>query len=132
MQSSPPVQTLFKILIVDEHPPSLAVLAYALASRGYACEAACTAGEALARVAAWQPNVVVYEWDLREGDGRGLARRFRAASPSVTMVISVSAHNEPEDFRDSEQVDGYLIKPFDVEQLERLITAPSYAERSRA
>lgn len=106
-----------KILIVDQHAPSIAVLSHALASRGYAFETASSVGEAIARIVSFSPDVVVYEWNLREG-GHGVAKRFRAASLSALTVIALSALNEPDGFREAEHVDAYLKKPFDAAQLE--------------
>lgn len=110
-----------KILILDEHAPSIAVLAIALTSRGYACEAASTAAEAIAYAAQFHPDVVIYEWDLHNDTGRGLARRLRDASGTVMKVIALSARDEPVDFRQSERVDGYVTKPVDLRSLEALL-----------
>ena len=110
-----------KILVVDDHGPSIAVLCHALRSRGYACEAVSTATDALNCVCRFQPQVVFYEWNLRDGAGIGLAARLRAASRSVAFVIVLSTLNEPDEFCDSEHVDAYLTKPFDVGQVESVL-----------
>jgi DNA-binding response OmpR family regulator len=109
-----------KILIVDEHAASLAVLCLRLKSCGYMCEAASNATDALLCAAEFQPHVVIYEWDLHGGGGTGLARRLRDASLAVVKVIALSARDEPEHFRQSERVDAYVTKPVDVTSLESL------------
>ena len=109
------------ILIFDEHAPSLAVLCRTLRSRGYTCDVASNVADALAGVASLRPDVVIYEWSLRDGSGLGLGRKLRAASGSVTTVIVVSALNEPERFCETEQVDVYFVKPFDVTRLESVL-----------
>lgn len=116
-----------KILIVDEHPPSVAVLSLALTSRGYVCEAASTAAEALACAVQFQPHVVIYEWDLHGGDGPGLAQRLREASAALVMVIALSARDEPEQFRQTERVDAYVTKPVDLADLESM-----FGDRARS
>ena len=110
-----------KILVVDDHGPSIAVLCHALTSRGHACEAVSSATDALDCVGRFQPQVVFYEWNLRDGRGLGLAARLRAASQSVAFVIALSTLNEPDEFRNSEHVDAYLTKPFDVGQVESVL-----------
>ena len=120
-----------KILILDEHAPSIAVLTIALTSRGYACEAASTAAEAIAHVAQFHPDVVIYEWDLHNGAGRGLADRLRDASGTVMKVIALSARDEPVDFRQSERVDEYVTKPVDLSSLESLLGDRTRSARTR-
>ena len=107
-----------RVLIIDEHGPSIAVLLHVLEARGCTCMAVSTATEALDCIAAFQPDVVVYEWLRRDGAGEGLAKRLRDASTAVRTVIALSAHDEPDGFRESEHVDDYLTKPFDAAQLE--------------
>jgi len=110
-----------RILVVDDHGPSIAVLCHALTSRGHTCEGVRTATDALRCVDRFQPQVVLYEWNLRDGGGLGLASRLRAASRSVAIVIVLSALNEPDEFCATEHVDAYLTKPFDVSQLESVL-----------
>lgn len=110
-----------KILVVDDHAPSIAVLCHALTSRGHACEAVSTATDALNCVDRFQPQVVFYEWNLRGGQVCGLAARLRAASRSVAFVIVLSTLNEPDEFCENELVDAYLTKPFDVGQVESVL-----------
>lgn len=116
----PSLQSSLKILIVDEHAPSIAVLSHALASRGHACEAVATVENALACAASLALDVVIYEWNLR-GGAHGFVRRLRATSVTRVRVIALSAQDEPAGFRDDEDVDAYLVKPFDIEQLESVL-----------
>ena len=107
-----------KVLIVDDHAPSVAVLSHALASRGYKCEAVCDAAEAVACVGSFEPDVVFYEWRLEAGSGLGLAKQLRAASTIAITVIALSTHDQPDDFCATEGVDVYLTKPFNVTELD--------------
>jgi CheY-like chemotaxis protein len=110
-----------KILVVDDHPGSMTVLRHALSSRGHVFEGVESRTEALDRAASLQPDVVLYEWHLRDGALLGFARQLRAALGSGVVLIALSAQNEPPGFRDSEDVDGYLTKPFDIVELEALL-----------
>ena len=109
------------MLVVDEHAPSVAVLGHSLTSLGHTCKGVTSAAEAVDCIVAFAPDVVLYEWNLRDGEGIGLAKRLRAASGCVMTVIALSTLNEPQEFRANEQVDAYVTKPFDVAQLECLL-----------
>lgn len=107
-----------KVLILDDHAASNAVLCHVLTSHGHVCEAVTTVSEALECVTFFRPDVVLYEWSLRDGSEVGVPRRLRAASTSVVAVIAISVINEPDGFCRNEDVDAYLTKPFEVSQLE--------------
>ena len=109
------------MLVIDEHGPSVVVLCHALSSRGHTCIGVSSASEAVDCITAFQPDVVFYEWNLGNGEGIGLAKRLRDASTCVTTVIAVSVLNEPDDFRTNEQVDAYVMKPFDAAELESIL-----------
>ena len=76
----------------------------------------------MAVVGAFRPDVVVLEWNLRDGGGLGLARRLRDRSEAPLFVIVVSTQNEPASFRESEGADAYLVKPLLLDELEELLT----------
>lgn len=108
-----------RVLIVDGHRPSLVVLHISLQMRGFACECAETADDAVACVGVFVPDVVIYEWRML--GGIGLARRLRTACRNTVVVIALSTQDEPDGFRDLEQVDEYVRKPYDLASLERSI-----------
>jgi CheY-like chemotaxis protein len=107
-----------RVLILDEHGPSISVLIHMLEARGCTCMAVSTVAEALDCIAAFEPDVVLYEWHRHDGSGAGLAKRLREASTTLKIVIALSAHDEPDRFREREPVDAYITKPFDAAQLE--------------
>ena len=63
--------TEYKILLVDDDVSLLKLLSIRLKSAGYEVETAANAHHALARLAAFQPQLVIT--DLRMGDMDGLA-----------------------------------------------------------
>lgn len=115
-----------RILIVDEHVPSLVILSNVLRARGHTCENARCATSAIARVRTFRPEVVLYEWNLRDGRGLGLARSIRRAAVGFSpLIIALSTLDEPEDFRRNEEIDEYVTKPFRVERIEELLRMPT-------
>lgn len=109
-----------KVLIVESHVPSFVVLRLALQAHGYVCDAAVTAADAVVAVTALDPHIVIYEWKVL--DGVGLPQRLRAASMRGRLpVIALSTQPEPDDFRSNERVDAYITKPFQADQLRRVL-----------
>lgn len=87
--------------------------------RGFTCECAETADAGVACVGVFRPDVVVYEWQMP--GGAGLSRRLRTACSNAIGVIALSTQDEPDGFRDLEQVDAYVRKPYDFGYLESAI-----------
>jgi DNA-binding response OmpR family regulator len=119
-------QRKIKLLIVDEQPINVKTLHTLFRQYGYDCAVALTADEALAAIDAHRSEAVVLEWDFRDGSGVGLAARLRARAAVQArdlVVIALSAIDEPEGFREREQVDDYFVKPMSVSLIDRWIRA---------
>lgn len=113
-----------RVLVLDDDASSRRITKYVLEQAGHVCEVVASAGSALAAMARFAPDVVLYEWDLRGDAGIGLASRLRAVSARpgrALVVIAVSALDEPSAFRAREGVDDYFTKPLDLGVLARLI-----------
>lgn len=116
--STAPQEGALRILVLDEHLPSLTVAMHFLTSRGYKGCVAQRADEAIACVESFRPHFVFYEWNLRAGGGIGLARELRAvAAPSKLIIAALSAQDEPAGFSDREGIDAYFSKPFGASDL---------------
>lgn len=123
-----------RILLIDDHPGSLLVLRHVLRSHGHACEGVQGAEPALLMVPVFQPQVIIYEWHLRNGRGIGLARRLRArcaAAQHQVAIVALSTLEEPDGFVEREGVDLYVNKPFCPEELDALL-ANVQSQLSRA
>lgn len=120
--STVPQERALRILVLDEHVPSLTVAMYFLTSRGYKGCVAERAAEAIACVESFRPQFVFYEWNLRSGGGIGLARGLRAvAAPNKLFIAALSALDEPAGFSDREDIDAYFSKPFDASNLAEFV-----------
>lgn len=123
-----------RILLLDQHRPSLAVLKLALVGRGHVCEAVETAEDALRSVVSFEPEIVLYEWHLSYATGRGFARAARSIATRDRRriaIVAISTQEEPEHFRATEDVDDYLTKPYQGENLDRVIEHAIVAVRRR-
>ena len=110
-----------RFLVVDEHWCSRAATRLALSLKGHRCLAVATALEALDAVDIFAPEVVLLEWDFRDGSGIGLARQMRdraAANGRRLVVIATSAQPKRLFIRACEELDAYLVKPASVLEIE--------------
>lgn len=109
---------LHKILLVDDDTSLLKLLSMRLKSSGYEIETAENAHQALARLAFFQPHLVIT--DLRMGDMNGLALfdRIHQQNPSLPVIL-LTAHGTIAGAVDATRkgVFSYLTKPFDSQQL---------------
>lgn len=120
------------VLIVEDHPFTLATLLGALGGRGMQMGGAPSAREALDLIDTWSPEVAVLDLDLGTGPtGLDLARVLRERLPAVGIVLLTS-------FRDPRlaarglpmlpQGGVYLCKA-DVHDLDLLVDAILAAQR---
>jgi DNA-binding response OmpR family regulator len=115
-----------RVLVLDEHAGSGLVISYALALLGHTCRTVRDVAATLAVLPTFKPDVVIYEWKLRDDAGIGLAARIRTAVGQACLrIIVLSTQNEPNGFRDQESIDAYLTKPFRTQDLDALLTARS-------
>lgn len=85
---------------------------------------ASTCAEAHQAVAQSIPDLALLDINLPDGGGDELARRLRADPKTARLpVVAVSANARTQDIESARQAgfDDYLCKPFDVEDLRRLV-----------
>lgn len=105
--------------MIDDHAGSRAVMCCALEVRGHVCLPVATEAAAVAAIDGFQPDIVILEWNLRDGTGRGIARRLRSRPGAGDyLIIVVSTVEEPPGFCEEEAVDAYFTKPVSVDALE--------------
>jgi CheY-like chemotaxis protein len=76
-----------RVLCVEDDSATRAGYIAYLAGRGYDVRAAATGEEALALASAWAPQVIVLDLGLPDVDGWEVARRLKAAAPTLTIPI---------------------------------------------
>lgn len=105
------------ILIVEDELPVRRFLRATLTSHGYRLLEAETAADAMRLATAQQPDLILLDLGLPDGDGIDLTRRFREWT-AVPIVI-VSARGRESDKVDALDAgaDDYVTKPFGVSEL---------------
>jgi two-component system KDP operon response regulator KdpE len=113
-----------RVLVVDDEPAILRFLKPVLEANNYLLISAGTAAEAIKRIAADTPDIVLLDLGLPDGDGKDVIRSARAWSDVPIIVLSARD-------REAEKIealdlggDDFVNKPFGVgELLARIRTA---------
>ena len=107
-----------RILVVDDQPNIVDLLATVLTLHGFAVDTAGTAAQAVARAAERRPDLVLLDVMLPDGDGMEVCRRLRAEG-SGAGVVFLTARDTRADLVAGLAYgdDDWITKPFDVEVL---------------
>ncbi|MGJ9419162.1 response regulator [Massilia sp. CMS3.1] len=108
------------ILLVDDEPHVIRVLRLMLEREGYEVASANDGAEALEKMSARRPDVMVSDIQMAGMDGRELCRTTRARYPDdrfpIFVMTSMTASGEREWVRELPNVD-FLEKPLSPRQL---------------
>src|SRR5437660_3321924 len=107
-----------RILVVDDEPAVREALRRALALEGYSVDLAENGAEALRKIGAAEPDVVVLDVLMPEVDGLAACRRLRERGSRVPilMLTARAGVGDRVDGLDA-GADDYLVKPFALEEL---------------
>ncbi len=128
------MQASLKILIVDDNPTILKLLAQSLVKRGELITAT-DGADALMKVIELKPDLIISDYAMPVMDGRALFEKLRARKETQNIPFVFLASQKDIDERLQTLVDGvedYFVKPFFVRDLTRQahrITARLLQER---
>ena len=108
------------VLIVEDEPDIRSLIVHHLEREGYRCRTAASGGEALARVRASVPDLLVLDLMLPGMDGLEVCRRLRADPATAALpIIMLTAKADVVDRVVGLEVgaDDYLGKPFSTKEL---------------
>ena len=107
-----------RVLVVDDQPNIVEMLATVLRFQGFAVDTAASASEALAKAAADRPDLLVLDVLLPDGDGFEVCRTLRARGHNLGVVF-LTARDAPGDKVAGLAFGGddYVTKPFSVDEL---------------
>jgi signal transduction histidine kinase/CheY-like chemotaxis protein len=125
-----------RVLIVDDSLDAALSLALLLENLGADVHTATDGQAALDELEAYRPSVMLLDIGMPGMDGLEVARRARQRADSRDLtVIALSGWGQDEDRRRSREagVDYHMVKPVDLDELGRLLTAlaPSRGDRLR-
>ena len=121
-----------QVLVIEDEPPMRRFLGTALRAHDYQVIEAATAREGLAQAAGRNPEVILLDLGLPDGDGIEVARRLRASTEAPIIVISARGREVDKVTALDLGADDYLTKPFGVEELlARMRVALRHARRGQ-
>ncbi len=109
-----------RILVVDDEPDIVALVAYHLARAGYGVSTASSGPEALAKAASELPALIVLDLMLPGLSGFDVLERLRAdpATAQIAVLTLTARREEPDRVRGlTLGADDYLTKPFSPQEL---------------
>ena len=109
-----------RVLIVDDNPTNLKLVAYLVRANGYEVDTAGDANAALAAIAAHQPALILMDLQLPGIDGLELTRRLKGDPGTRDIkVVAVTAYamKGDEDKAFEAGCDDYVTKPIDTRAL---------------
>jgi CheY-like chemotaxis protein len=128
---------LHRILVVDDSSDAAESLALLLESLGAEVRTAGDGHAALTELETYRPSVMLLDIGMPGMDGLEVARRARQRHDRRGLtVIALSGWGQDEDRRRSREagIDYHMVKPVDLDELARLLTAlaPQGANRARS
>lgn len=113
------------VLIVDDNPVNRLLIRHTLQSEGYELAEADGGAEALRRIAASKPDLLLLDLMMPEMDGFEVVRRLRGglAPEMPVMVLTAMSESESQALALELGADDYLTKPFDPKILRARVKA---------
>jgi two-component system, OmpR family, response regulator MprA len=122
-----------RILVVDDDPSVLRMLARSLTAEGHEVESAADGGAALAAVERRAPEAVVLDVAMPDMDGLAVCRRLRARGLTAPVLLLTARDTVADRVAGLEAgADDYLLKPFAVEELLARLAAIGRRGRPRS
>ncbi len=107
-----------RVLVVDDEPNIVEVVAMALRFQGFAVETASNGREAIAAVTSFKPHLMVLDVMLPDIEGFEVANRLGAQRAGVPIIFLTARDSTEDKVRGlSGGGDDYMTKPFSLEEL---------------
>jgi DNA-binding response OmpR family regulator len=106
------------VLLVEDEPRIASFVVKGLERHGYAVDHVATGAQALARIHAGEPDVIVLDLALPDVDGLDVLRRLRRGGTVVPVIILTARGDVFDRVRGFDAgADDYLVKPFAFDEL---------------
>ena len=109
-----------KILVIDDEVEICNLLKSFLTKKGYEVATATSAAEGLEKIEKEKPKVILLDIRMPDMDGIELLKRIRGIDKDVGVIMA-TAVNDENTAQEAVSLGAadYIIKPFDLEYLER-------------
>jgi two-component system phosphate regulon response regulator OmpR len=120
----PSIAAAKRVLVVDDEPDLRQMVAEYLARHGFAVAGAAGGRELDQHFASERPDLVLLDVTMPEEDGFSIARRLRAAHPTLPIIMLTALDEVVDRVVGLESgADDYVTKPFDLRELRARIQA---------
>ena len=109
------------ILVVEDEDALRELLEIVLSEEGYEVRSATTAARALDLASSERPSLVVFDVTLPDLNGTTFAERYRELPNATAPLIAVSGIANLAEEAERIGIDGFLTKPFDLDDLIGLV-----------
>lgn len=111
-----------KVFVFDDNTDILELCTIILEDAGYDIKTSSTSNNIIEQVMAYRPDIIFMDNWLPDVGGIDATRALKAHELLKDIpVIYFSANNDVKSLADQAGADGYLSKPFDIEELEQII-----------
>lgn len=107
-----------KILIVDDEEDLRDTVSYKLKSAGFTTETACDGMDAMEKLDLFTPDLIILDMNMPRMNGLEFYQKIKGNSekPPYPVIVLTARANMEQLFRDLD-VDGFMSKPFDLDEL---------------
>jgi two-component system, OmpR family, phosphate regulon response regulator PhoB len=109
-----------RLLLVDDYPDALELLALLLEQSGYAVDTARTGADALDLATRQPPHLAILDVQLPDMTGLDVARTLRGRAETANVpLIALTGRSSPQDARDAHEagIDAVFVKPCEPSEL---------------
>jgi len=111
-----------KVFIFDDNTDILELCTFILEDAGYEIKTSSTSNNIIDQVMAYIPDIIFMDNWLPDVGGIDATRALKSNEKLKNIpVIYFSANNDVMSLADQAGADGYLSKPFDIQELENII-----------
>lgn len=110
------------ILVCDDDVGILDIISIILDEKGYAVIALSDSEQVVATVIHKKPDVILLDLSMPAISGDEITRRLKSdpATASIPIIIS-SANKDTEKIAQEAGANNFILKPFDIEELEKMV-----------
>lgn len=109
------------VLVVEDDPDLLALVEMILRDAGHEVAVAADGAQALERVAARMPGVILLDMRMPVMNGWEFAREFRARHGRAAPIVVVTAAEDARARAQEIGADAWMEKPFDLDDVVRMV-----------
>ncbi len=106
-----------QVLVIDDDEGIREMLEMALSDEGYLVESAPHGAAGLEVLNRWRPDIILLDMRMPIMDGWEFARLYRDQPGPHAPIVVVTAARDAGNRAEQIQADGYLAKPFSLDEL---------------